>query len=140
MNLELQIEFRRRLLAAEVKQLEQPQVPMQTAWHFAPGIAAKELRIPKGTEITGAIHKEATLNTLSEGTLLLFAPEGVVYLKAPYTVVSPAGTKRAALTLTDCVWTTFFATDLTEPEQIIDRFTTNDEQAYLEHARLALKG
>jgi hypothetical protein len=38
------------------------------------------------------------------------------------------------------VWTTFFATDLTDPEQVIDRFTTNDEQAYQEHARLALKG
>jgi hypothetical protein len=132
--------FRQQLLAIEREQLKKPQVPMSTRWYYAPGIAAKELTIPQGTEITGAIHKEATINVLSQGELLLFVPEGMVWLKAPYTVVSPAGTKRAALTLTDCVWTTFFATDLTDPEQVIDRFTTNDEQAYQEHARLALKG
>lgn len=140
MELATQAQFRHRLMEIEREQLKQPQVPMQSRWHFAPGIAAKELTIPAGTEITGAIHMEATLNVLSAGQMLLLTPEGWVYLAAPYTVVSPAGTKRAAVSLTDCVWTTFFVTDLTDPEQVIERFTTNDEQAYIEHARLALKG
>lgn len=135
-----QAEFRQWLLEAERQNLQQPQVAMETRWHYAPGLAAKELTIPAGTEITGAIHKEATLNVLSKGQMILFTPEGAIYLAAPYTVVSPAGTKRAALTLTECVWTTCFATELTDPEAIIDRFSTNDEQTYLEYAALKLKG
>lgn len=140
MDLTAQSDFRQWLLAVESENLKKPQIPMETVWHFAPGLAAKELRIPAGTELTGVIYKEAGMNVLSGGIMLLVAPEGLIYLKAPYTVVAPAGSKRGAVALTDCVWTTFFATDLTDPEAIIDRFTTNDEQAYLEHARLALKG
>jgi hypothetical protein len=52
-------------------------------------------------------------------------------VSAPFTIVSPPGTKRIACTHTECVWTTFFVTKETDPEKILAEFTTNDEQEYL---------
>lgn len=134
-------DMRARALAFEHGQLKKPQVALRVVIHNAPGIHARELHIPAGMEITGAIHKYANLNTLSHGTMLLIDGDNAVAVSAPYTVVSPAGTKRVALTLSDCVWTTYFGTDLTDADEVVAKFTTNDEHEYLAHcAALKLEG
>lgn len=137
----VQANLRARVIDFEREQLKRPQVALKVVHHVSPGIMARELHIPAGTEVTGAIHKYANLNTLSQGEMLLLDGDQAVLVKAPYTVVSPAGTKRAALTLTDCVWTTYFATELTDPDEVVAHFTTNNEQEYLAHCeRLKLEG
>jgi len=134
-------ELRARVLAFEGEQLKKPQVALKVVIHNSPGIQAREVHIPAGTELTGAIHKYANLNTLSQGTMLLIDGDQAKAVSAPITIVSPAGTKRAAKALTDCVWTTYFATNLTDPDEVVAHFTTNNEQAYLDHVeRLKLEG
>jgi hypothetical protein len=133
--------LRARVMAFEAEQLKKPQVALKVVIHNAPGIHARELHIPAGMDVTGAIHKYANLNTLSQGEMLLIDGEVAVHVKAPFTVVSPPGTKRVARTLTDCVWTTYFSTEMTDPDEVVAHFTTNNEQEYLAHCELLkLKG
>lgn len=100
--------------------------------HFAPGLYARELHIPAGMTLTGQIHKFKNLNILSKGTMLVSTEEGVKEVSASFIVVSPAGTKRIAHAVTDCVWTTILATDETDIPTIEKLFTTNDENEWLD--------
>ena len=82
---------------------ELPQLELKVKHHFSKGVYARELHIPANTTLTGEIHKFENLNILSQGTMLVSTEEGIVQVEAPFTVVSPAGTKRIAHTLTDCI-------------------------------------
>lgn len=135
-------EFRQWLLDGEREWISRPQAEMKVVIHRIAGIHARELHIPARVALTGAIHKYDNLNTLSEGQMLIAQEDGSwLFVQAPYTVVSPAGTKRLAVALTDCVWTTYFATDEEDPDKVVAEFTTNSEQEYLAHAgALTLEG
>lgn len=134
-------DLRARVFDFEREQAKRPQVELRVVHHYSPGLAAREVHIPAGTEVTGAIHKYHNMNTLSKGEMLVTTENGIEHVKAPFTVVSPPGTKRAALALTDCVWTTYLPTNETDPEKIAKYFTTNSEQEYLVFAdTLSLEG
>ena len=81
---------------------------LTTHW-FAPGIYARELRIPAGTCLTGKIHKGPHLNIISAGRISVLTEHGVVTLEAPCTLKSDAGIKRIGFAHTDTVWTTIHA-------------------------------
>lgn len=123
--------LRARVLQFESEQIKKPQVELRVVHHFSHGVCARELHIPAGTDLTGAIHKFSNLNILSKGEMLVTTEKGIEHVKAPFTIVSPPGTKRAARTITDCIWTTVFGTNETDPEKVVDHFTTNSEQEYL---------
>lgn len=126
-------------LEAVMKKL--PQVELKVINHFASGVYARELHIPAGITLTGRIHKYDNLNILSQGEMLVTTEAGLVHVKAPFTVVSPAGTKRIATTLTDCIWTSIHGTDETDIDKIEQHFTAGDEQEYLAHCEtLTLEG
>ena len=76
---------------------------------FAPGIYARDLRIPAGTCLTGKIHKGAHLNIISAGRISVLTEHGVVTLEAPCTLKSDAGIKRIGFAHEDTVWTTIHA-------------------------------
>lgn len=58
--------------------------------------------------------------------------DGWQTLEAPFTIVSPPGTKRAAYAHTDCIWTTVHGTDLTDVNEIRNYFTAANEKEWLE--------
>jgi hypothetical protein len=124
-------QLRARVLDIEAQMLELPQLELLTIHHFAPGIYARELHIPAGTTLTGAIHKFENMNILSAGDITVVTESGPVRLQAPCTIVSPPGTKRIAFAHTDTVWITLFGTDERDPEKIIAQFTTRSDQDYL---------
>lgn len=126
-----QAEMRTRVLAFEQEQLKKPQVVIPVEDNFFPGGYARTIRVPAGTEMTGAIHKYQNFNLLVSGELLIIAEDGPKHLIAPAQFWSPPGTKRVGQMLTDVVWTTIFATELTDVEEIIATFTCNSEQEYL---------
>lgn len=96
-----------------------PPVNMPVTNYFAPGLYARELFIPKGTVLTGKIHKYANLSIMSAGALQLFMEDGSTpVVCAPFTYVAEAGTRRAALALEDTVWTVVHATDETDVAEI----------------------
>lgn len=111
--------------------LEMPQVELPVREFFSPGVYARELSIPAGICLTGAVHKYQQLNILSKGTMKVLTEDGIVEVSAPFTIVSPPGTKRIAYTLTDCVWTTILGTDETDSEKIEKDFVLKTHEEYL---------
>lgn len=106
--------------------------------HFSKGIYAREMFIPKGTVLTGKIHKHQNLNIMSQGELSVLTEDGIKRVKAPFTVVSPPGTKRVAYAHEDTVWTTIHPTDETDVDKIEAEFIAQTDQEYLAFAASTL--
>jgi len=137
------IEFstREKVFAFEELLKTQPQVDIETKHYFSKGVYAREITIPAGVILTGEIHKFTNLNILSKGKIQVLMGDTVQEIEAPYTVVSPAGTKRIAYTLTECVWTTIHGTDEIDLNIIEQTFIAKSEEEWLEfcgHNQLAL--
>jgi hypothetical protein len=118
------------LIEAEMLKREQVEIPVRH--YFSPGVYAREITIPADTLLTGRIHKYQQLNILSGGEISVLTDEGMKRVGAPFTVVSPPGTKRIAYAHTECTWTTILATEETDPDKIEALFTVTTEQEFLE--------
>lgn len=126
-----QAEIRQKVnaLEAEMRKLTCVDLPIQN--YFSPGVYAREVFIPKGCVLTGKIHKYAQLNIMSAGELSVLVGDAIKRIKAPFTIVSPAGTKRVAYAHEDTVWTTIHGTDETDVDKIEARFIAQDDAEYL---------
>lgn len=127
---------REKVSFLESEMLKREQVPIPTRHHFSPGVYAREITIPAGTLLTGRIHKYEQLNILSGGRISVLTDDGMKDVEAPFTVVSPPGTKRIAYAHTDCTWTTVLATEEKDPDKIEATFTVATEQEFLEFVQL----
>ena len=88
---------------------------------FAEGAYVREIFIPKGTVLTGKIHRHSHPNFLMKGEVIVVTEDGGrEHLKAPLSLISKAGTKRAILALEDTVWITVHVTNETDLEKIED--------------------
>ena len=130
-----EVTTRDKVIALESLMKEQPQLELKVVHYFSPGVYARELHIPAGTMLTGKIHKYEQLNILVKGDMSVLTENGMKRVQAPFTVVSPAGTKRIAYAHEDCVWTTILGTEQKDPEQIENSFTVNNEQEYLDFCK-----
>ena len=129
------LSMREKVLRAECVMREMPQLELPVIHHFSRGVYARELFIPKGTLLTGKIHKYEQLNILSQGEISVLTEDGMKRVKAPFHVVSPAGTKRIAYAHEDCVWTTIHGTYEVDLEKIETTFIAQTEQEYLEFCK-----
>lgn len=94
---------------------------------FADGIYVREIFIPKGTVLTGKIHKHSHPNFLMSGEVDVFTEsEGLVRLKAPMSIISKAGTKRVVYAIENSVWVTVHVTNETDLEKIEDHVIAKD--------------
>lgn len=100
--------MREKILALEAAMFAMPdqQVELKTTHHFAPGVYMRELFIPKGTTLTGKIHKTEHLNILSQGDLSVWTEDGIKRLQASTVITSKPGTKRVGYAHEDSVWIT----------------------------------
>ncbi len=73
---------------------------------FVDGAYVREIFMPKGTVITSKIHKICHPYFILTGKVIVATEEGVVNIEAPYSGVTPAGTKRVIHVLEDCRWVT----------------------------------
>jgi len=115
-----------KLIKAETTPIE-----LQVTEYFSKGVYARELFIPKDTVLTGHIHKYTNLNIMTMGELSILTEEGVIRVKAPYTVVSPPGTKRLAYAHEDTKWITIHGTDETDVDKIEEQFVSHSYEEYL---------
>ena len=90
--------------ALEEALLELPQAKLETKHYFAYGTYTRELHLPKGTTLTGKIHRQSCVNILAKGKMLVVTNEGEYEIEAPYVFVSSAGIKKAGHVLEDSVW------------------------------------
>lgn len=134
-------DFRQKILDAEVWMKKQPQLDLKVIHHFSHGVYARELHIPAGVMLTGEIHKYENLNILSKGRMRVTVDDRIIEVYAPFTTVSPPGTKRIAYALEDCIWTTIHGTFEKNIDNIKDYFIAASEQEWLEfcgHSQLEL--
>lgn len=86
---------------------------------FGDGVYVREIFIPKGTMLTGKIHRHAHPNFLMMGEVTVFTEEGgSERLIAPYYTISKAGTKRVVYAHEDSCWVTIHVTEETDLEKI----------------------
>jgi hypothetical protein len=90
---------------------------------FASGIYAREMTVPAGVTLTGAIHKTCHLSILSKGRVVVATEDGVIELAAPSTLVAQPGAKRAIHALEETVWTTIHATETTDLDDLVSELT-----------------
>lgn len=120
------------VIAAEEEMKLHPQVDLRVEHHFSFGVYARTLYIPKGIALVGHFHKYENLNLLLQGEMSVSIDGQMKTIKAPYTVVSPPGTKRIAWAIEDSIWMTVIGTDKTNVEEIESEFIAKSEQEYLE--------
>ena len=133
---------RAQATAAEAVLLQQPQIEIPLRHFFSPGVYAREMTVPAGVVLTGKIHKYAQLNILSKGEVSVLLEDGVKRIKAPFTIVAPAGAKRVFYAHEESVWTVILATEETDVEKIEGQFTAATEteyQQFLENKEGAFK-
>jgi hypothetical protein len=109
---------REKILSIEGLIAELPQHEFKVIHHFAPGLYAREIHIPKGYILTGKIHRYAHLNTVSKGEIAVYTEDGPKRIKAPATFMSPPGTKRVGYAIRATVWTTYHPTEETDVDLI----------------------
>jgi len=86
---------------------------------FADGLYIRELCIPQGFLWVGKLHRYAHGHFLLRGEILVVTEfTGVVHQKAPQYMVTPAGTKRVGLALSDTTIVTVHATTETDLTKI----------------------
>lgn len=105
---------REKLFTLERAMLQLPQEKLKTGRTIGGGMLAQEIFIPKGTTITGQIHKKEHLNIVVSGLIAVATEDGESVIDAriePVTMISRAGTKRAGTALEDTVWITIHTFD-----------------------------
>lgn len=114
---------REQILRLEARMRELPAIEIETLHHFAPGIYAREIRIPKGVLLTGKIHRTEHLSIISKGRLtFVSANASRMTVEAPYTLVSKPGAKRAIYAHEDSVWTCIHPTTETDLDRLEEIF------------------
>lgn len=104
--------------------------------HFAPGLYAREMRLPKGAVVTSKVHKYPGLSILSKGSMALYMDDGTVQtISAGFHIVAPAGARRVGVALEDAVWTCMHPTNETDLEKIEAHFIAQTTKEYLAFTR-----
>jgi len=120
-----------------------PQVECPVRHYFVPGMYAREMTIPAGVVLTGAVHKTEHLSTISAGRIAVQTDDGVIEIAAPYTFVSKPGAKRAGYAIETTVWTTYHATDTTDLDALVEELTESKASELLggpDNKQLAASG
>lgn len=133
-------DWRRKLERLDEAVLAHEQVEMPARHHFSRGVYARELFIPKGTVLTGRIHKCSQINILAKGEISVLTENGIERISAPATIVSPPGTKRAGYAHEDTIWITVcgVSDDERDPDVLEDTLTVRTYDEYEQHCARAL--
>lgn len=130
-----EISMRDKVIAIEVEMFKFPQLEIIPKHYFAHGAYAREITIPANSTVTGKIHKYSQINILSKGDISVLTEDGIIRVQAPFTIVSPPGTKRIAYAHTECVWTTILGTDEKDPDKIEAHFIAQSEDEYMAYCK-----
>ena len=93
------------VLRLEAAALGVPQVDCPVQHYFAPGLFAREISIPAGTVVVGAMHKTQNIVIVSKGRLRMVTDGGVKEVCAGETFIVQPGVKNAVVAIEDSRWT-----------------------------------
>ena len=119
--------MRQRVESLQTQLETAPQVDCPVRHYFAPGLYAREITIPAGTVVVGAVHKTENLIVVSMGRLRIVTDDGTREVQAGDTFTCRAGMKNAVVALEDSRWTNFLANpdNLTDTDAMTEIFTTS---------------
>jgi hypothetical protein len=123
------------ILNLEKSMQSMDQVSLDVNHHFSKGVYARELFIPKGTVLTGKMHKHNHLNIMVYGDIEIANSEGSKRMIGHCIFESKAGTKRAGFAHEDTLWVTIHATKETDLKKIEADEIADDPLEYLEELR-----
>ena len=110
-------------LDSEIRNLPQANCPVKH--HFADGVYAREITIPKGVVLIGAIHKTHNFAVVNKGILRLITDAGFRDVAAGEVIQVTPGQKNCGYAIEECTWTNFFANPSNERDTdvLIERLT-----------------
>lgn len=85
---------------------------------FVDGAYVREITMPKGALLTSKIHKIRHPYFVLRGDVSVLTENGVIRIKAPYSGITLAGTKRVLYCHEETVWTTVHITNETDLDKI----------------------
>jgi hypothetical protein len=109
-----------------------------TTHHFADGVYLRELFMPAGMAVVGAIHRTEHITIVASGTVLITTDRCVEEITGPSVFVSAIGAKKAILALTDATLMNPHPTDETDLDKIEEEFIAPSFEA-LESSTEALE-
>lgn len=117
--------MRERVEALEASMLSMKQVDCPVRHFFAPGLYAREMSIPAGTVVTGAVHRTENLIVVSKGRLRIVTEDGTREVTAGDTLTCKVGMKNAVVALEDSRWTNFMPnpTNETDTDKLTEIYT-----------------
>ncbi len=102
----------------------QPQVHLPLEHRFTSGMYIRTIFMPAGTIVTSRTHKTDHPFVVQSGVVDVYDESGrCERLLSGHLGITKAGTRRILMVHADCTWTTFHATDKTDPEEIADTIT-----------------
>ena len=120
------VERRNKLFKLELALLQEPQVDIPVNHRFHGGMYAREITIPKGVMITGAIHKFDHFDIMLSGDITVSTDVGETKrLKGLNIMQGMIGKKRAGFAHEDTHWITFHAVEERDSEEMRDFLTCN---------------
>ena len=120
-----QLTQREKAERLERAMLALPQAECPVRHYFAPGLYAREMTIPKGVTVTGAVHKTEHLIIVSMGRLRISTKGGWRDVAAGETLTCQPGMKNAVYALEDSRWTNFLPNpgNCTNTDRLTELFT-----------------
>lgn len=112
--------------ALQAALLNMPQFEPPTEHIFHGGMYCRQMSIPAGCTLVGKVHKKEHFFALASGSVCITTDEGPQLLTGFKLLSSYPGTKRAIHAVSDSVFMTFHATDLTDVEQVEQEFVEED--------------
>lgn len=107
-----------KIMRLESEMAQLPQMEVETVHRFSHGIYEREITIPKGTLLTGKMHRTDHISHVLKGDISVLTEHGIERIRAPATIVSKAGMKRVGYAHEDTVWTTVHGTHETDLERL----------------------
>jgi len=95
-----------------------PQAPVVTRHHFSDGMYAREMVMPPGSLVVGALHKSKHLFSVVSGECEISSVHEREKITAPYLGETVPGTKRVIYSETGCTWIAYHPTHLTDISEI----------------------
>ncbi len=115
---------RDKLARLELAMLQEEQVEIKPTHRFSGGIYSREITIPKGTLLTGRIHKFDHFDIMLSGDITVSTDSGEVKrLKGLNIMEGKAGKKRAGYAHEDTHWITFHSAEDRDPEEMYEYLT-----------------
>jgi hypothetical protein len=106
------------------------QVQLSTEHYWAEGLYCRFLPRPAGTLIVGKVHKREHIYIVCCGTVRVTGDDGGVRdITGPAVLISPPGTKRAVLALTDATCLTVHRTEERDLEALERELVEDDPTA-----------